>query len=129
MYCEFSNLYSILSSSSTLHGKKSSPSTAQQALIFECVIYRVEISNFQYCTLFIEYCTKCSILHTKIGPGLFFSNECTLKFSFCIVFMFGGDDIIHEVRIFWVINPVNFPRCFYSVEHQIFTILIKINQS
>jgi hypothetical protein len=33
------------------------------------------ISNFntahfriQYCTLFIQYCTKCAILHTKIGP-------------------------------------------------------------
>ena len=34
-----------------------------------------QISNFntahfciQYCTLFIQYCTKCAILHTKIGP-------------------------------------------------------------
>ena len=27
----------------------------------------VEISNFQYCTVFIEYC-KCAILHTKISP-------------------------------------------------------------
>jgi hypothetical protein len=24
----------------------------------------------QYCTLFIQYCTKCAILHTKIGPVL-----------------------------------------------------------
>jgi hypothetical protein len=31
------------------------------------------ISNFKFqnCTLFIQYCTKCAILHTKIGPGLY----------------------------------------------------------
>ena len=45
-----------------------------QALNFlnslNCVKYGVEISNCQCCTLFIEYCTMCAILHTKIGPGL-----------------------------------------------------------
>ena len=30
--------------------------------------------KLQYCTLLHQYCTKCAILHTKIGPGKNFTN-------------------------------------------------------
>ena len=42
--------------------------------------YSLKTKHFklQYCTLFHQYCTKCAILHTKIGPacqfGAFFTK-------------------------------------------------------
>ena len=47
-----------------------------------CSILKFQALNFntahfliQYCTLFIQYCTKCAILHTKISP------EFCIRFS------------------------------------------------
>jgi hypothetical protein len=34
--------------------------------------------RIQYRTLSIQYCTKCAILHTKIGPGRKFSLGCSI---------------------------------------------------
>ena len=66
------------------------PAAANNALApLAFVARRQNISNFntahfyiQYCTLFHQYCTKCAILHTKIGPGVSFGLSRFGKYQY-----------------------------------------------
>jgi hypothetical protein len=37
--------------------------------LFQTSNFNTAHFRIQYCTLFIQYCTQCAILHTKIGPA------------------------------------------------------------
>jgi hypothetical protein len=57
---EFSTLYFIYFAPSA--------HLVQRWNLFQTSNFNTSHFRIQYCTLFIQYCTKCAILHTKIGP-------------------------------------------------------------
>jgi hypothetical protein len=57
---EFSTLYFIYFAPSA--------HLTQSWNLFQTLNFNTAHFRIQYCTLFIQYCTKCAILHTKIVP-------------------------------------------------------------
>jgi hypothetical protein len=68
---EFSTLYFIYFAPSA--------HLVQRWNLFQTSNFNTAHFRIQYCTLFIQYCTKCAILHTKIGPGKR-PNHYTIEF-------------------------------------------------